>query len=142
MATGPFYDGWGDQHSLFSVLIPVMILAGMPCEWGSRVKWNLANPRQPGINPFRLKTHLALFPYMQYEGQGVWNLRDDFRQDPSFSHEADNFGVIRPGRSCFSGLPTPERFWKSKVGPEYLISMSRTVRTPLIFPIITWPRWI
>ena len=28
----------------------------------------LANTRQSGINPLRLKTHLALFPYMHYRG--------------------------------------------------------------------------
>jgi hypothetical protein len=54
----------------------------------------LANDRQPGISPLRLKTHLALFPYMHYSGRGVWNLRDDLKKDPSFSHEADNFGVL------------------------------------------------
>jgi hypothetical protein len=54
----------------------------------------LANNLQSGINPLRLKTHLALFPYMHYEGRGVWNLRDDLKKDPSFSHEADNFGVL------------------------------------------------
>ncbi len=54
----------------------------------------LANTPQSGINPLRLKTHLALFPYMHYRGSGVWNLRDDLRKDPSFSHEADNFGIL------------------------------------------------
>jgi hypothetical protein len=61
---------------------------------GIRAEVALANTRQPGINPLRLKTHLALFPYMHYRGSGVWNLRDDLRKDPSFSHEADNFGFL------------------------------------------------
>ncbi len=54
----------------------------------------LANTLQSGINPLRLKTHLAFFPFMHYKGDGVWNLRDDLRKDPSFSHEADNFGIL------------------------------------------------
>lgn len=54
----------------------------------------LANTLQSAIIPLRLKTHLALFPYMHYRGSGVWNLRDDLRKDPSFSHEADDFGIL------------------------------------------------
>jgi hypothetical protein len=54
----------------------------------------LANTRESGIKPLRLKAHLAVFPYMHYKGTGVWNLRDDLKKDPSFSHEADNFGVL------------------------------------------------
>jgi hypothetical protein len=49
---------------------------------------------QPGIIPFRLKTHLAIFPYMHYTGFGVWNLRNDLKKDPSFSHEVDKFGLL------------------------------------------------
>jgi hypothetical protein len=31
---------------------------------------------------------------MQSSGRGVWNLRDDYKKDPSFSHEADNWGFL------------------------------------------------
>ena len=61
---------------------------------GIRGDLDLANTRQPGISPLKLKAHLALFPYMLYSGQGVWNLRDDLKQDPSFSHKGDNFGFL------------------------------------------------
>jgi hypothetical protein len=54
----------------------------------------LVKTHQSGINPLRLKTHLAILPYMHYKGRGVWNLRDDLKKDPSFSHEADNFGFL------------------------------------------------
>jgi hypothetical protein len=54
----------------------------------------LVNAPQPGIIPLRLKTQLAFFPYMHYRGRGVWNLRDDLKKDPSFTHEADNVGVL------------------------------------------------
>ena len=44
--------------------------------------------------------------FIRYRGEGVWNLRSDFEQDPSFKHEADEgvaifieFGVVyRPVR--------------------------------------------
>jgi hypothetical protein len=61
---------------------------------GIKGELELASARQSGINPLRLKTHLAIFPYMHYSGRGAWNLRDDLKKDPSFSHEADNFGVL------------------------------------------------
>lgn len=61
---------------------------------GIRGDLDLANPRQPGISPLKLKAHLAFFPYMLYSGQGVWNLREDLKQNPSFSHKADNFGLL------------------------------------------------
>ncbi len=32
------------------------------------------------------------FPYADFEGQGRWNLRTDFEQDPSFKQEATGFG--------------------------------------------------
>ena len=33
------------------------------------------------------------FAMGSYDGEAVWNLRDDFRQDPSFSHHADGYGA-------------------------------------------------
>jgi hypothetical protein len=61
---------------------------------GIRGDLDLVKTRQPGLSPLKLKSHLALFPYMRYSGQGVWNLRDDLKQNPSFTHEADNFGLL------------------------------------------------
>lgn len=61
---------------------------------GLKTELDLARARQPENPPLKLKTQLAVFPYMHYKGRGVWNLRDDLKKDPSFSHEADNFGVL------------------------------------------------
>jgi hypothetical protein len=61
---------------------------------GIKGELDLLTASQPGGKPLSLKTHLALFPYMHYRGRGVWNLRDDFKKDPSFIHEAENFGVL------------------------------------------------
>lgn len=86
-------DGWGTSLPIFG-LNSSYNFSWNALRMGVKGEMDFGPPRQPGINPFRLKTQLALFPYIQYEGQGVWNLRDDFRQDPSFSHEANNFGAL------------------------------------------------
>ncbi|MEE8185704.1 MAG: hypothetical protein V3T96_04855, partial [Thermodesulfobacteriota bacterium] len=36
-----------------------------------------------------LKGVAILIPYTEYRGEGIWNLRTDFRQDPSFEHRAN-----------------------------------------------------
>ena len=87
---------------------------------GIRGDMGLTNIRQPGIIPLRLKTHLALFPYMEYRGRGVWNLRDDLKKDPSFSHEADNIRTFRSGRGRFPGLPTLEIPGNRRRSPDIL----------------------
>jgi len=61
---------------------------------GMKGELELVSARQSEIVPLRLKSHLALFPYMHYTGRGVWNLRDDLKKGPSFSHEADKWGVL------------------------------------------------
>ena len=82
---------------------------------GIRGEWELANARPSGIIPFRLKSQLALFPYMQYKGRGVWNLRDDFKQDPSFSHEAEQWGFLGMNGS-FSLVYQPLKFLEIEGG--------------------------
>lgn len=42
----------------------------------------------------KLKSTLAVFPFIHYRGNGTWNLREDLHQDPSFIHEADNLGLL------------------------------------------------
>lgn len=61
---------------------------------GIKGELELLNPPEPKGKQLRLKGSLALFPYIHYRGRGVWNLRDDFKKDPSFAHEADNFGLL------------------------------------------------
>lgn len=50
------------------------------------------NPQ--GVVPLRMTGHLALFPFVRYRGSGIWNLREDFKKDPSFTHEADQGGLL------------------------------------------------
>jgi hypothetical protein len=41
-----------------------------------------------------LKGNTIFIPYTSYKGEGVWNLRPDFKQNPSFTHEANGgYGV-------------------------------------------------
>lgn len=42
----------------------------------------------PIFNGLSLKGSALFIPYNEYEGKGIWNLRTDFRQDPSFEHKA------------------------------------------------------
>ncbi|MBI3398705.1 MAG: hypothetical protein HY026_05685 [Deltaproteobacteria bacterium] len=42
----------------------------------------------PIYKGFLLKGNTIFIPYNKYEGRGIWNLRTDFRQDPSFEHKA------------------------------------------------------
>ena len=46
------------------------------------------------FKPLRLAVQLdgRVWPYLWYEGKGVWNLRTDFAQNPSFIQEANGFG--------------------------------------------------
>jgi len=60
---------------------------------GLKSQWDFIKRPQSGLDQVSLKGTLALFPYTRYRGQGTWNLREDFRKDPSFSHEADSIGL-------------------------------------------------
>lgn len=42
----------------------------------------------PVISRFLFKGKAILIPYNQYDGRGIWNLRTDFKQTPSFEHKA------------------------------------------------------
>lgn len=37
---------------------------------------------------FSFKGKAVFIPYTEYKGEGIWNLRTDFRQSPSFEHKA------------------------------------------------------
>jgi hypothetical protein len=61
---------------------------------GIKGKFDLIEGAHPETPLLKIKSHLALFPYIKYRGRGVWNLRDDFEKDPSFIHEADTAGIL------------------------------------------------
>ncbi len=73
------------------------------------VKGNLALNKEvtPWLYEFSLNGQ-AGFGYSSYRGEGIWNLRTDLEQDPSFEHEADgyvlllNFGINYKPIECFS----------------------------------------
>ncbi len=58
------------------------------------LKGNLALNKKasPGLYNFSL-TGAASIASTSYYGEGVWNLRDDFEQSPSFAHEAEGYAV-------------------------------------------------
>jgi hypothetical protein len=49
--------------------------------------------RAPLGQAMTLQGELVGWPVLWYQGQGTWNLRPEFRQDPSFRHTASGFGV-------------------------------------------------
>lgn len=55
---------------------------------------------------FFLRGKMNFFPFVLYEGEGVWNLRSDFAQNPSFEHDADNgFGYDLSASLAYSPHP-------------------------------------
>ncbi len=55
--------------------------------WG--IRWGVSID-YPLIENLLVGAELGLLPYVNFEGEGFWNLRQDLRQDgPSFVHEAD-----------------------------------------------------
>lgn len=76
----------------------------------------------PVSSRFAMKASLFVIPWTQYRGEGIWNLRTDFRQDPSFKHKADGgFGgggdatlSYNPWRNLF--IEMGYRYWKIESG--------------------------
>src|SRR3989304_1444606 len=42
----------------------------------------------PAYKGFSFMGSAIFIPYTEYEGKGIWNLRTDFKQNPSFTHDA------------------------------------------------------
>lgn len=61
---------------------------------GIKGEVDLLTPAPPRIAQLKLKSTLAVFPFIHYRGEGTWNLRDDLNQNPSFIHEGDNLGFM------------------------------------------------
>ena len=76
----------------------------------------------PIINGFFFKGSAIFIPYNQYDGKGIWNLRTDFKQNPSFEHKASGGygaeGEASLGFHIYNSL-TAEigyRYWYVKSG--------------------------
>lgn len=82
-----FTDGYQD-YWFGATLGPI---AGLNSRY--KFDWGLARIGLEGGLPllrrFSLSGSTVFIPYVMYEGTGVWNLRTDWKQDPSFRHEAD-----------------------------------------------------
>jgi hypothetical protein len=77
-----------------------------------------------------LRGELVGWPVLWYEGEGKWNLRPEFRQDPSFRHEAKGyglgsslegrwwFGAVREERRAFVGLGWQWQWMATKPGTD------------------------
>ena len=58
--------------------------------YGPTLGFNVTTSLHPW--PFLFQVDARYWPYVWYEGKGVWNLRSDFMQNPSFIHEATGYG--------------------------------------------------
>jgi hypothetical protein len=61
---------------------------------GIKGELDLSQPPESRRPQLGLKSQLAIFPYLNFQGRGKWNLRNDLKQDPSFLHEAEEIGVL------------------------------------------------
>ena len=78
------------------------ILIGLPAglflnqfEWdygqiGIQAGYPLVSASRPGLHKLGISASFGFIPLLFYEGTGVWNLRSDLAQDPSFKHESDD----------------------------------------------------
>lgn len=57
---------------------------------GLRYEWDMVKNPSDYIYSFGLKAEAAFLFNVRYDGEGIWNLRSDFQQDPSFRHKARN----------------------------------------------------
>lgn len=71
---------------------------------------------------FAFKGSAIFIPYTEYEGKGIWNLRTDFKQSPSFVHQAKGgYGaqieasVVYYAYSTFT-MGVGYRYWYIKSG--------------------------
>jgi hypothetical protein len=67
---------------------------------GLKLHWNVNQETPPGLYNLAVVCSMSGGP-IRYRGEGTWNLRSDFMQNPSFEHEADkgyamfgDFGII------------------------------------------------
>ncbi|MBI5789410.1 MAG: hypothetical protein HZA78_11205 [Candidatus Schekmanbacteria bacterium] len=59
---------------------------------GAEIGYEFIARPKIALNSLALRSMIGLIPYVAYEGTGVWNLRSDFAQNPSFRHYS-NTGV-------------------------------------------------
>jgi len=57
------------------------------------------NPPEP--TNFSMRVSIAAVPWISYKGEGIWGNRTDYRQDPSFRHEAE--GLLFKDGGGFEG---------------------------------------
>lgn len=55
---------------------------------GLKFNWDINKEVHPGLYNFAVVTSIS-GGLAKYRGEGIWNLREDFRHDPSFKHEVD-----------------------------------------------------
>ncbi|MCP3676979.1 MAG: hypothetical protein GY721_05160 [Deltaproteobacteria bacterium] len=103
-----FIIGYQRWHEDMTITNGLQVICSLPCTGGTGpfaglnshyfVDWKSLLIGLEGALPlyrgFTLKGTTVFIPYTRYRGEGIWNLRTDFKQNPSFTHEADGgYGV-------------------------------------------------
>ena len=76
----------------------------------------------PVYKGFSFKGSAIFIPYTEYEGKGIWNLRTDFKQNPSFTHNAKGgYGLQAEAAIAYYLYPAMDikagyRYWYIKSG--------------------------
>jgi len=60
---------------------------------GVKYEWDFIKKPSLFLHAMGIKMLGAILFLVDYEGKGIWNLRDDFAQNPSFRQEADGGGL-------------------------------------------------
>lgn len=55
---------------------------------GVQTGYSLISGSEPALHSLEIAASLGVIPFLDFQGTGIWNLRSDFSQSPSFKHEA------------------------------------------------------
>jgi hypothetical protein len=103
-----FIIGYQRWHEDITITNGLQTICSLPCTGGTGpfaglnshyfVDWKSLLIGLEGSLPLYrglfLKGNTIFIPYTSYRGEGVWNLRPSFKQNPSFTHKADGgYGV-------------------------------------------------
>jgi len=143
--------GYQQWHEAVTMTNGLQVVCNAPCTGGTGAFAGLNSHYTFDWKSFRIglegalplyrrllfKGNTLFIPYTRYSGEGIWNLRSDFKQHPSFTHEANGgYGVeaeaslayrIREGVEVEAGY----RYWfiKSEKGTDTTFFTGGTIST-------------
>lgn len=83
---------------------------------GLKFEWDFVKKPSSFLYALGFRTHVGFLFGVDYEGEGIWNLRTDWAQNPSFKHEADGYGF----EGQIGLFYTPFKHFKMELAYHYL----------------------